>query len=501
MPLPSSIGVVVPSQSGFMSIKLDRTNYPLWLAQIVPILKSKNLMGFVTGTTSCPVEFKCNSDGTFTTEVDPRYVSWHQQDQMILSWVNNSLSPSVMSIVARFTSSHATWSSLEKRYASQSKNRILQLRHDLLTVKGEGLSISDFVDKINQIADNLALAGKPVDDDELVNIILNNVGPAYEITAHQTPSLEASPTAMYAPKAHHSTTRGRHPMHPRDSQMRGRGPSAFRRTPNTWSPPQSGPVSSRPPCQICHRSGHSAIDCYQRMNHAYEGRIPPQKLMAMAAFASSNPPSTTWISDSGASNHITSDLTNLALPNAYQGKDHVAVGNGAGLPIAHTGSSKFICGSSTFALQNILHCPSIAANLLSISQFTEDNNCYFVFYSDCFYVKDVKTRKTFFRRKSEHGLYPFRIHTQISTKSGHPFAFVGVLVSVPIWHSRLGHPVTNTLSRLISNKCIFINETTSLVFPFPSATVSNLVPHLPSTTSISSPDLPTQTPPTVPPLN
>ncbi|KAA8539520.1 hypothetical protein F0562_026212 [Nyssa sinensis] len=442
-------------------------------------------MGFVTGTNSCPAEFKCNSDGTFTTEVDPRYVTWHQQDQMILSWINNSLSPIVLSTVARFTSSQATWSSLEKRYASQSKNRILQLRHDLLTVKGEGLSISDFVDKINQIADNLALAGKPVDDDELVNIILNNVGPAYEITvssaqardtpicyddlvalllnaemrlkAQQTPSLEASPTALYAPKAPHSTTRGRNPMHHHGSHMRGWGPSAFRRAPNNWSQPQSGPISSRPPYQICHCSGHSAIDCYQRMNYAYEGRIPPQKLTAMVAFASSNTPSTTWISDSGASNHITSNLTNLALHNAYQGKDHVAVGNGAGLPIAHTGSSKFTCGSSTFALQNILHCPSIAANLLSISQFTQDNNCYFVFYSDCFYVKDVKTGKTLFRGKSEHGLYPFRIHTQISIKSGRPFAFVGVRVSVPIWHSRLGHPTTNTLSHLISNKCIFIH--------------------------------------------
>ena len=131
----------------------------------------------------------------------------------------------------------------------------------------------------------------------------------------------------------------------------------------------------------------------------------------MVAIASSNNPSTTWISDSSASNHITSDLTNLAIHNEYQGKDHVAVGNGTGLTIAHSVSSKLTYGSSTFALKNILHCPSIVANLLSIYQFTLDNNCYFVFYSDCFYVMDVKTGKTLFHGKSEHGLYPFRIHT------------------------------------------------------------------------------------------
>ena len=89
-------------------------------------------------------------------------------------------------------------------------------------------------------------------------------------------------------------------------------------------------------------------------------------------------------------------FTNLAIHNEYQGKDHVVVGNGAGLNIAHTGSTKFTCGSSTFALKNILLCPSIAANLLSIYQFTWIITVTLFFYFDCFYVKNVKTGKTFF---------------------------------------------------------------------------------------------------------
>ena len=125
------------------------------------------------------------------------------------------------------------------------------------------------------------------------------------------------------------------------------------------------------------------------MNHAYEGTIPTKKLTAMAVIASLNNQSTTWISDSGESNHITFDLTSMVVQKKYQGKDHVVVGNGAGLAITHNGSFKLICGSSTFALKNILHCRSIAANILSIYQFTRDNNCYFVFYSNCFSAKDV----------------------------------------------------------------------------------------------------------------
>jgi len=58
----------------------------------------------------------------------------------------------------------------------------MHLRNELFNTKGEGLSITNFVDKVTHIADNLALAGKPVDDDDLVSIIINNIGPIFEAT-------------------------------------------------------------------------------------------------------------------------------------------------------------------------------------------------------------------------------------------------------------------------------------------------------------------------------
>ena len=269
---------------------------------------------------------------------------------------------------------------------------------------------------------------------------------------------------MYASKSNNQTTRGPGSLHNQGSNMRARGSFGSRRPQNSWSLSNSGSTnfgsssnnSSRLTCQICNRPGHGARDCFHRMNRAYEGRIPTQKLMAMAAAASLNNPHTIWLSDTGASNHITSDLANLAIHNEYHGQDQVVVGNGASLNIAHIGSNKIPHGSSSLAMNNILHCPSIAANLLSVCQFTHDNNCYFIFFSDCFYVKDLSMGGSLFCGKSENGLYPFHIHNQISTKSSRPFAFVGVRVGAPVWHSRLGlgHPASNTLLRLISNKCL-----------------------------------------------
>ncbi|KAK2663907.1 hypothetical protein Ddye_002481 [Dipteronia dyeriana] len=120
----ASVGVMVPNLAHIVSIKLDRNNYILWLAQFLPVLMSQNLIGFVDGTKSCPAKFKVDSFRNDTTDIDPAYTEWQQKDQLILSWINASLTPSVLSTVALLSTSHATWKSLEKRYASQSKTRI-----------------------------------------------------------------------------------------------------------------------------------------------------------------------------------------------------------------------------------------------------------------------------------------------------------------------------------------------------------------------------------------
>ncbi|KAH0765345.1 hypothetical protein KY285_001216 [Solanum tuberosum] len=93
-------------------------------------------------------------------------------------------------------------------------------------------------------------------------------------------------------------------------------------------------LESRSRCQICNGVNHLAPNCFQQYNHT----INPA---ASAYLSQQSPPIThqNWYPDSGATHHITPDLSNLHHFEDYKGMDQVNIGNGQGLPIHHTGSS------------------------------------------------------------------------------------------------------------------------------------------------------------------
>ncbi|KAM1285270.1 hypothetical protein ACFX2I_028078 [Malus domestica] len=91
--MASSSSSAAPSITNFLTIKLDRNNYPLWHAQFLPLLRSRNLLSYVTGETQCPSAFLLDDNGKFTDKVIPLYNEWIQTDQMILSWITSSLTP------------------------------------------------------------------------------------------------------------------------------------------------------------------------------------------------------------------------------------------------------------------------------------------------------------------------------------------------------------------------------------------------------------------------
>lgn len=132
--------------------------------------------------------------------------------------------------------------------------------------------------------------------------------------------------------------------------------------------------------QICGKKRHNALNCYHINNFAYQRTVPSPSLSAMQAqtlqsfqASRSSLPNDSWIVDTRAFHHITTDMQSLQNVTPYEGKDKIIVGNRECLPIKHIGTTQLQTMSHSLILRSVLHVSTIAVNLLSIKQLCKDN--------------------------------------------------------------------------------------------------------------------------------
>ncbi|KAF5479349.1 hypothetical protein F2P56_000181 [Juglans regia] len=113
-----------------------------------------------------------------------------------------------------------------------------------------------------------------------------------------------------------------------------------------------------------------------------------------------------WYPDSAVTHHITHYLSQLNISSEpYRENEQIRVGNGNGLLIDIIGESSLNSNLSSFRLHNLLHVPTITKNLVYVSQFCTNNDCFFEFHSDHFSVKSKSTGKLLICGPTCDGLY------------------------------------------------------------------------------------------------
>jgi hypothetical protein len=138
-------------------------------------------------------------------------------------------------------------------------------------------------------------------------------------------------------------------------------------------------------CQICAIHGHLASDCWWHFKNDSDddGGRDNMKGVNVASYGMDS----NWYSDSGATDHITSELNKLTTQEKYKGRDRVHMYDGNHMVISHTGYSKLQTPHSTFHLNDILCIPSASKNLLSIHKLCPDNNVFIEFHPWFFLIK------------------------------------------------------------------------------------------------------------------
>ncbi|GJY43537.1 ribonuclease H-like domain-containing protein [Tanacetum coccineum] len=172
-----------------------------------------------------------------------------------------------------------------------------------------------------------------------------------------------------------------------------------------------------------------------------------------SAFSTMTLQDPTWNMDTGATSHLNSSTRNLSSIFNTRLYSSIHVGDGNSIPVTNTGHSIIHSPYRPLHLNNVLVTPNIIKNLISVRQFTRDNNCTIEFDAFGFSVKDFLTRHILLRCDSSGDLYP------VTKPSSSPAAFVST--SSTTWHQRLGHPGDEVLRSLSSRHLISCNKTAS----------------------------------------
>jgi hypothetical protein len=210
--------------------------------------------------------------------------------------------------------------------------------------------------------------------------------------------------------------------------------------------PSSSNDTNGTPCQICGKNNHDALQCWHRFDQAYHAESTVKQAAAATHGYTVDP---NWYIDSGATDHITSDLDRLTTKERYTRGDQVQVANGAGLSISYVGHSSITGLNRPLHLNHILYAPKINKHLISVRKLAMDNNAYVELHPYFFLVKDRATKQLLLRGTCRNGLYTLPNNCQ---------AFLAAKIPSKLWHQRLGHPSLYVTLRILQENNIAVNS-------------------------------------------
>ena len=219
------------------------------------------------------------------------------------------------------------------------------------------------------------------------------------------------------------------------------------------SVPYSSPQPQTPQPQL-HQAMYSEGPNFSgSVSYAPHHQQPMQAMNTVFPSSQPQPSSSVWLADSGATNHMSADLSNLSLVAPYPATDRVQTANGEGLLVSHVGTSIIPTSNAAIKLKSVLYVPQLTQNLLSVHRLCLDNNYRLIFDAFSFWIQDRAMGRIIYTGRCSNGLYPlpFVPHSSPAYLKLQPQCHLGQLVFSCTWHSRLGHP-TNRIASLMLQK-------------------------------------------------
>ncbi|KAK1626732.1 hypothetical protein QYE76_001047 [Lolium multiflorum] len=358
--------------------KLTKGSHLLWKAQVLSAIRGAQLEGYLDGTKKAPSkEVDVEKDGKTEKVANPLYGLWLAQDQQLLSFLLSTLSQEVLLQVISYTSAAGLWSAVEAMFASHKRAQTVNSRIALANMQKGNMRVAEYVGKIKALADEMASAGKKLDEEDIVSYILAGLDSEYNpiVSAMcsrvepvsfgelygQLLSFETRMDLLHGggggsqSSVNAATRRGRGgPTYRARGGGQGRGNGGGYRggrgnsggnSNNTFGNGNSrqggngggggyfngsgggyghSNNNNKLCCQLCGKAGHTALKCWERFNVNFTGVEEKSAGSASTSYGVD----TNWYLDSGATDHITGDLNKLTIRDRYNGNEQVHTASG-----------------------------------------------------------------------------------------------------------------------------------------------------------------------------
>lgn len=168
----------VSSSQRLTTILLNEYNYLPWSRAVTIALGGRSRLGFINGKEANP------------GVTSPTYEAWLSKDQMVMSWILNSMERNIAEIFSYSESSSDLWEAVKDMYGNQNNSaRVFQIQLDIANLRQHGKPFVNLLGKLKGLWNELEVYRphsvdpailRKRNDEDLVFQLLASLGSDFE---------------------------------------------------------------------------------------------------------------------------------------------------------------------------------------------------------------------------------------------------------------------------------------------------------------------------------
>lgn len=496
--------------------KLNGHNYLQWSQSMKMFLSGRSRDDYLTGNIVPPLS------------TDPLYRSWRAENNQVMSWLINSMNPEISENFLLYTTAKDIWDAVRETFSNtDNTSEIFHVESLIHDIRQGDKSVTIYFTTLQRYWQQVdlyeahewkcpedSLYFKKFFEKKRIFKFLMGLDQSLDevrgriLSTKPLPSLREVFSEVRREESRKQVMMGKLEPSPHYDN------SAFVASDSTALASRSSdfrPRRGRPWCEHCKKPGHYKETCWKlhgkpadrkpsrtdrdsrahsiisdttqtQTTHFTKDQMDIlQKLFSKANMSSevvsqpsfsqalhvSHSPTTSWIVDSGASDHMTGDKSLFSTYTSCQVNQTVRIANGSRSHVAGIGT---ICISEKLTLYSVLYVPDLDCNLISVSKLNRDHHCETKFFAKYCVFQDLASGKMIGSADYCAGLYLLKVHHSIkksissfqcqSTQSSESISQSNSDSTIMLWHYRLGHPNFMYLKKLFPS--LFINKNARL---------------------------------------